>query len=288
MEKLKEYLEITLGVFLVAIALEIFFVPHNLVIGGVSGIAIILLDISTNLGFSIPIWVTNLSLNLPMLFMSFKIMGRDIFVKSIYTIFMLTLFLAFAEYIPPIYPDMTLSTVFGGAIIGIGTALIIRRGATSGGTTLMAVLIRRFFKGTKTTRIILILDIAIILMGMVMFGPINTMYAIISIFATIKVTDVVVSGFQYEKAAFIISDKSKEVSASLLASIYRGITAVPARGVYTGIEKDMLICILSQRELVIAKEIVKQVDPKAFVIVTSVSEVLGEGFSALDNTNMIL
>lgn len=287
MKKIKEYLEITMGVFLVAIALEVFFVPHNLVIGGVSGLAIILLDITTAMGFPIPIWITNLTLNLPMLLMSFKVMGRDIFIKSIYTIFMLTAFLAVTQYIPNIYPDMTLSTVFGGAVIGVGTALIIRRGATSGGTTLMAVLLHRFFKSVKVTTIIFILDVIIILMGMVMFGAINTMYAIISIFVTIKVTDVVVSGFQSAKAAFIISDKHEEVSQALLAGIYRGMTAIPVRGMYTGIEKEMLLCILNQRELVLAKEIVKKADPKAFVIVTSVSEVLGEGFRSLDNANII-
>ena len=288
MKKFIEFLEISIGAFLVAFGVEVFFVPHNLVIGGVSGIAIIVLDISKNWIFDIPVWVTVLLFNIPLLLMSFKLMGRDILIKSIYTIVNMTFFLAIAGYIPNIYPDMTLSTIFGGTVIGVGTALIIKRGATAGGTTLMAVLLRRIFKGVKTTRLLLILDVIVILMGLVMFGLINTMYAIISIFLSIKVTDVILSGFQSEKATFVISEKSKEVSEALLAAIYRGITAIPARGVYTGEQKDMLLCILSQRELIIAKEIVKQIDPKAFIIVTSVSEVLGQGFSSLDNNNAII
>ncbi|MCL1935673.1 MAG: YitT family protein [Defluviitaleaceae bacterium] len=287
MNKFLEYLEITIGVILVAIGLEVFYVPHNLVTGGVSGLAIIILHFTENTAFPVPLWLTTIVLNLPMMLISYKLMGRGIFIKSLYTIIALTFALSLAEYIPPIFPDLTLSTIFGGAIVGIGTAMVVRRGATSGGTTLMAVLLQRFFKHFKVTSIMLCLDIIIILLGMFVFGTINTMYAIISIFVTIKVTDVVVSGLKSAKAAFILSTKSEEISTELLKSVYRGITAIPARGVYTGRTKDMLLCILSQKELVIAKEVVKSVDPNAFVIVTSVSEVLGEGFRPLDNKSIV-
>ena len=290
MKKLREYGIITFGVFCVALGLQLFFVPHNLVTGGVSGLAIILLDITANAGFPIPIWITNLAFNVPMLLMSLKLMGRDILIKSIYTIGALTFFLGILEpvlaYLPQLNPDLFLSTLFGGAIIGYGTGLIIGHGATSGGTTMGAVLLNRIFKNIKVTTLILILDVIVILLGLVMFGPINTMYAIISTFITIKVTDMVIAGAQYEKAVFIISTEHQKISEVLLANIYRGVTAVQARGVYTNTPKEMLLVVMNQRELMQVKSLVHQVDPSAFVIVTSVSEVRGQGFKALDEKGL--
>lgn len=287
MEKLKEYVKITFGALCVALGLQLFFVPHNLVTGGVSGLAIIILDISGSAGFPIPIWVTNMAFNLPMLLMSFKLMGRDIFIKSIYTIGMLTFFLAVTEHVPYMNPDFTLSTVFGGAIVGYGTALIIGNGATSGGTTMGAVLLNRLFKTVKVTKLILILDVIVILLGLLMFGPINTMYAIISIFITIKVTDMVIAGVQIDKAVWIISLEHKKISEALIANVQRGVTAMPARGVYTDNHKEMLLVVLSQRELVLIKSLVKEIDPNAFLIVSSVSEVRGQGFKPLDDKGLV-
>ena len=289
MQKVMQYLEITLGAILFAVGLQVFYVPHGLVTGGVTGLAIIVLNLSeTHLPFTIPLWVTNMGLNLPILFMGFKLMGRDVFIKSIYTIIALTVALSFVQHIPPVYPDLTLSAVFGGGIIGLGTAMILRQGATSGGTTLLAAIIQRFFRHIKLTNILFALDFVIIMGGMLMFGPINTMYAVISIFTIVKVTDVVISGVQSAKAAFILSSRSEEISKALLESISRGITSIPAKGVYTGQSRDMLLCIMSRKEMVRAKEIVKELDPKAFIIITSASEVLGEGFRPLNNESSII
>jgi uncharacterized membrane-anchored protein YitT (DUF2179 family) len=120
---------------------------------------------------------------------------------------------------------------------------------------------------------------------MIIFGPVNTMWAIISIFICTRVTDMVISGNKTAKATYIISSKPQEVSRALLDNIQRGITALPARGVYSNKERDILLCILNQKELVQAKEIVKSIDSKAFIVVTPASEVLGEGFEPLGKTH---
>lgn len=276
MRKLLEYFEITIGAALIAIALEVFYVPHNLVTGGVTGIGIMLLEL-----FNLPLWITNLGLNLPMMILGYKILGKDLFFKSLYATFAITSGLSYAQHIPPIYPDITLSVVFGGSVMGAGTGLILRKAATSGGTSLMAALIGKLMKYVKLTTIIFWLDFVIILGGLIMFGPINTMYAIITIFVTIKVTDVVIQGFQQSKALFILSDKSEEVSQILIKILGRGVTSLPAKGMYTGKNRNMLLCVMSQKEMVRAKEIIKETDPGAFVMVTSVTEVLGEGFTPL-------
>jgi uncharacterized membrane-anchored protein YitT (DUF2179 family) len=282
-KKIFDYGEIFIGVALIALGIELFYVPHHLVTGGVTGLAIIFLEYGKSiLGYGIPLWVTNISINLPLLLLSYKLIGRDIFFKTTFSIFSLTAALSVTQYIPSIEPDMVIAVIFGGVFVGVGTALILRRGATSGGTVLLGALIHRHYKHIKLTTIVLIIDIAIVVAGMILFGVLTALYAIASIYIFVKVTDTVISGFQTAKAAYILSRKSKEVSAALLCGIDRGITAIPARGVYSGIQKDMLLCIMNQKELVKTKEIVKEIDPDAFIIVSSASEVLGHGFSRLE------
>jgi len=283
MLKLREYFEIFIGVVLISISLAKFYLPQNLVTGGVTGIAVIFYKLGDIIfGFPIPLWVTNFAINLPLLILSYKIIGKDIFLKTAFASLMLTATLSVTSLIPDTDLDLTISVVFGGVLIGIGTALIFRNGATSGGTILLSTIIQRYFKHIKVTTIILMIDVSVIVLGMVLFGIITGLYAVASVFIFTKVADAVISGLRKAKAAFILSQKSPEISKALFESINRGITAIPVKGAYSGIQKDMLLCIMNQRELVKAKEIIKEIDPNAFVIVTSANEVLGKGFHELE------
>ena len=275
--RIKDFLHIILGSMLVAIGVQMFYVPHNLVTGGVVGIGIILLEMA-----SIPLWLTNIAANSLLLLVGFKFLAKDVVFKTAFTIGAVTVSMSLAQYLPNIEPDLMLSVIFGGGSVGIGSAMIMRRGATSGGTFLLAAIIRKFLKHMKLTHILFAIDFVIILGGLLLFGPTATMYAIVAILIFTKVTDIVISGYQSAKAMFILTKKSEEVSKVMFQTIIRGVTAIPARGLYTGDSKDMLLCILSQRELVLAKEVVKEVDPEAFIIITSASEVIGLGFRHLD------
>ena len=282
---IRSYFEITLGAVLLALGLQFFHVPHNLVAGGVTGIAIIIEYVTRFfLPFHIPIWVTNIAINLPMLLLSYRMLGKSVFTKSLYTILMMTITLAIAEnMMPAIYPDLFLSAVFGGVVLGVATALMLRQGATSGGTTLMAAIIQRYLglKHIKLTTIILTLDVSIIITAMIVFDVNITMYAIISIFIIIKVTDVVIQGFSNSKAVYIVSKEMNAVVQGLMENVPRGITIIHAEGAYTREKRDMIMCVMSQRQMVTAKEVVREIDKEAFVIVSAVTEVLGNGFSPL-------
>lgn len=282
-DKHKEYIDIVIGVTLIAITLNVFYVPNNLVTGGVSGIGVILLELGETFGgVVIPIWLTNLVINVPLLLLSYKINGRGMFFKTLFAIASLTLALSVTEHIPDINPDLIISTIFGGGLIGVGAGFVIRRGATTGGTVLMAAIIQRFMRHFKITTIQLSIDVIIILVGLFIFGVIETMHAIVSIFISIKVIDTMIQGLQSAKAVVILSQKSEEVSKALITSMERGVTAIPSRGVYSGESKDMLLCIMSQKELVKTKALVKEIDPKSFVMVASVTEVMGGNFKPLD------
>ena len=277
MNRFKEYLEIFIGVVFIGISLDTFYLPENLVTGGVTGIAIILYD-----KFSLPLWITNVTINLPLLMIGFKQLGKDLFYKTLFASMSLTLVLYLMQFVPCLEPDITIAVVFGGVFMGVGTALVLRRGATSGGTVLLATIIHSRIKHIKVTTFIMIVDITIVVAGLVVFGPLTMLYAIASVFIFTKVTDSVISGFRTAKTAFIMSEKSEEISKVLLTGINRGITIVPARGAYSGQKKDMLLCTMNTKDLVKAKAIIKEIDPNAFVIVTTVNEVLGKGFSILE------
>ena len=282
-DKYKEYIDVLIGVTLIAITLNVFYVPNNLVTGGITGLGIVILELSkTHLGVGIPIWITNIAINVPLLLLTYKINGKGMFFKTLFGIASLTLALSITEHIPDINPDLTICTIFGGGLVGAGAGFVVRRGATTGGTILMASIIHRFVRHIKITTIQFSIDVVIILIGLFIFGAVETMYAIVSIFISIKVMDTMIQGLQSAKAAVILSQKSEEVSKVLIASMERGVTAIPSRGVYSGETKDMLLCIMSQKELVKTKAIVKEIDPKAFVIVASVTEVMGGNFKPLE------
>ncbi|MCL2610433.1 MAG: YitT family protein [Defluviitaleaceae bacterium] len=273
----REYLEITLGVFMMSIAIQWFYVYHSLVTGGISGLAIVFYNL-----WNIPLSLTNFAINVPLFLIGFKLMGIDIFVKSLYTMLMFTLALHLVTYVPPIHPSLFLSVTLGSAIVGAGTALVIKNNATSGGTVLIARLLEKLLGRFKVTTWILIADLVVITIGMLVFGIINTMYAVVAIFVIAKVADMALTGAQNSKAMYIFSDKSEEVSQALMKSINRGITSLRGKGVYTGKDRDILLCVMNNSEMIAAKRIIKETDPKSFIIVTSAHEVYGEGFIPLE------
>lgn len=272
---IKEYLEITIGVFLMAVAIRWFFVYHNLVTGGVSGLAIILYS-----EFNIPLWITNFGINIPLFLVSFKMMGLDIFIKSIYTTAMFTFALGVVVILPDIHQDIFISTIIGSVFVGAGASLIIKNNATSGGTILIGRIIESLSsKRIKVTTGIFISDFIVIMVGLYTFGITATFYAVISIFVFTKVTDALLTGAQNSKAMYVFSNNPEEIAGKLQQKIDRGITLINGKGVYSGKNIEILMCVMNRKELVDAKSVVAEADPKAFVVITSAHEVLGEGFT---------
>lgn len=274
---------IILGDLLLAVAIIAFLEPQNLVTGGVSGIAIIMEDYTGRLGYAVPIWLTNLALNIPLFLLGIKAMGRAFLVKTAFATFFLSVALYLVGFIPLIEMDITLAAVFGGVFSGVGLGLVFRVMATTGGTDLAASLIRkRFMPHISIPRILFVLDSAIILLGLLVFGPVPAMYAVVAVYVTTKVTDTLLEGLSFSKAAFIISDESERIAESVMQKLDRGATGLNGQGMYTRREKNVLLCVVSAKELVRLKEIVHALDTGAFMIVADVREVLGDGFTKND------
>ena len=278
-----DYIYITVGVFMLGFAIIAFWQPHHLVTGGISGLAIIIFYYTENIGLTIPIpvWLSNLVLNVPLFIIGFKVMPREYFWRSLYGYLTLTGALYVLLIVPVVPSDMLTASIFGAVVGGVGISFILRARATTGGSTLITAILHRWlFPHVSIARILFFVDSSIVLIGLLVFGPINAMYAVIAVFVVSKVTDMVIEGISVSKAAFIISQRSDDISDKILTEMNRGVTEIASRGRFTKKDQPMLLCVVSVKEIVPLKQLVYEVDEKAFVIVTDVREVLGEGFKS--------
>lgn len=278
----KEFLMILLGTTILALGINWFTSPLGLVVGGLSGVTIIVKEVSMQvLGFAIPLWITNLVLNIPLFIISIKQRGFEFAKKSLWAVGLLTAALWYTEYIPnflEVNNDLLLGGVFGGALLGLGIGIVLRTGATTGGTDMLATIIKFKYDRFPIAKLMLAIDGIIILLGLVIFGSTKAMYAIIAVFIISKVITNVLEGVNYAIAVFIISDKNAEISEAIMNKIPRGVTGIKAKGMYTKQDKEMLFVVVSQKEITHLRELVREIDESAFVTIAEAREVLGKGF----------
>ncbi|GAA0770945.1 YitT family protein [Clostridium subterminale] len=272
--ELKNYLIIMIGITILAIGINVYYSPQHLVTGGISGLAIIL-----DYVFSIPLWLTNVIVNIPLFIVGIKIKGMDFAKKSIFGAAYVSVALWYTSFIPPVQSDLLISSVFGGLFIGTGVGLVLRSSASTGGTDLLAIIIKHYLNKVPINQIMMCIDGMIILVGLFVFGVEKAMYALISIFIVSKVVNTLVEGVNYSKEVHIISEKSNEIAQELMRHLNRGITSINGKGVYTGKSKDILYIVCSTEELIELQRIVKEVDKEAFIIINDVREVVGRGFT---------
>ncbi|MEG0774153.1 YitT family protein [Clostridium sp.] len=279
-EEIKKYLLIIIGVTILAMGINVFYSPYQLVTGGVSGFAIIVEYVSKNsIGFEIPLWLTNLVVNIPLFIIGIRIKGRSFAGKALFAAGFLSIALWYTSYIPAVESDLLIASVFGGALVGLGVGLVLRASASTGGTDLLATIIKHYFKTLQISNIMLGIDSVIITIGLFVFGVEKAMYALISVFIISKVINSVLEGINYSKAVHIISTKSEEVSNALMKELKRGVTGLNGTGMYTGGDKKILFVVCSKNQIVALQKIVTIIDDKAFITITDVREVVGRGFT---------
>lgn len=276
------YVRMIVGTAVMAFAIKSIYDPAGLVTGGVSGIAIVVKDIGESLwDMEIPLWLTTTVLNIPLFAAALCIQGMRSVFYTLFATACLSLFLGIMPEWAVVDNDLLLTAVFGGVLSGAGFGLVLRSQATTGGTDLLAALIRCRMKHYTVAQILQVLDGLIVLLGAVVFGMNYALYAIIAVYIVSKVSDAMIEGWKFAKQAYIISDRYREIADRLLQELDRGVTGLHARGMYSNQERAVLFCVVSKKEIVRLKEITTEIDPKAFVIVTDVREVLGEGFIEL-------
>lgn len=273
------WIMIIAGTGLMSVGIKCIYDPTGLVTGGFTGISIIVKAMTGKLiEGGVPLWLTNLVLNVPVFLIALRIKGKRFIGRTAVATFLLSGWL----YILPewnfVAGDYTLAAIFGGVLTGIGIGMILLAKATTGGTDMVAALIQHKLKHYSIAQIMQFLDGAIVVMGLYFFGIQPALYAIVSIFIISKISDALMEGFKFSKAAFIISDKNEQVAKVIMQELNRGITGLNAKGMYSGEKKCMLYCVVSKKQIVELKELVLKIDKNAFVIVTDAREVLGEGF----------
>ena len=264
------------GCAVTALGISVFLVPNRIAAGGVTGLATVI-----HYWTGWPVGIVSLVLNVPLFLIGFRLIGNSFGLKTLAATLVLSLFIDLFASIGPITDDLLLAALAGGVMTGVGLGFVFRQDSTTGGTDLAARIIHDRVSYISIAQVLLIIDIAVVLTAAVSFRSYElALYAAVTLVVTTKIIDSVTVGINYTKAAHIISLKSDDVSRRLLQELDRGVTGLEGKGMYTGVRKDVLICVLRSRQVPRLKRIVKDVDPDAFVYLTDAREVFGEGFQA--------
>lgn len=289
---LKDYLWIILGSIITAAAINIFLVPHKIAPGGVTGIATVIYYLS---GEILPVGTIMLILNIPLFIFGMRYIGGKFTVRTLFSTIFLSVIIDLSEPFTDSFsaqfalekltasPDYLLYSIFGGFFMGLGLGLVFKSGATTGGTDLAARIVHHFAPGLTMGKILLLIDSAVIIFAAVSFKSfLLALYAILALYISSKIIDVILEGVNFAKAVFIISDFADDIAQSIMKELDRGVTALNGTGMYTGKDKRVLYCILQRGQLPLLKALVKKIDPSAFIILGDVTEVLGEGFKTYE------
>lgn len=266
------------GCFLYALGLNLFLAPNHIAQGGVTGAA-------TLLNYLIPqvtIGQFALLLNIPLFLVAWKFLGVKFLVRSAIVTTMLSAVIdILALFIPKFDGNLILAAIFGGALSGAGLSLIFLRGATSGGTDVLARLLRLKWPHISMGRVIMMADLCIVTAAGFVYGNLESvLYATIVVFMSSKVIDYIMYGTGNGKLLMVITNHAKEISARVTKEMHRGVTILPVQGGYTGENKNMIICAVRSSEVARLSKIIRSIDEAPFIIVSEAGEILGEGFKA--------
>ena len=271
---------IVAGTLLVSLGYVYFITPYKIVPGGIYGISIVL-----HHTFGLPVGLTALAFNIPLTIIGTRVLGPRFGAKTVVGFVLTSVFVDvlsyFSEFKPLVDGDPLLSSIFGGAIIGVGVGLIFKSKATSGGSDVIAMIISRYTR-LSLGLMMMAVDSVIVLVGFVAFGDWHIpLYSWITIFVMGKVIDAVLQGVSYEKTIFIVSDQHQAIRDKIINDLNRGGTYLNAEGMYNGNQKKVIFTVVNRRELAMLEEFINQVDPKAFLTVMDANEILGKGFKSL-------
>lgn len=272
---LKEYIVITIGCFFYGVSINYFFITNHLAEGGVAGICLILYYL-----FKLPVGITYFVINIPLLIIAWKLLGKDFLFKTLYGTACLSFIIILTEGWKGPNSDIMLGSIYGGVFIGVGLGLIFVVNGSTGGTDIIARILNKYFN-ISLGATMLFLDIVILGIAAIFFGKEIVMYTLIAMMIVSKTIDYFQDGYTKSKGITIISTKTEEIRVRIMNETGRGITIIKGQGGFTRNEMDLLFCVVNKFEVIKVKTIVKEIDNFAFLTISDVSEVLGEGFKSL-------
>ena len=274
-EQVTAYFQIIFGCFLGAMAYPLFLTPNHISPGGLTGIAMVF-----NYLFKAPVGTTSLLMNVPLFIIGFRAMGKVFVFRSLIAAVLFSVLIDFIP-LPVATMEPLLGAVFGGVLLGVGLGLILRGGATTGGTDMAARMLHKKFQHISVGTILLSIDCISVLMAGISIEVEYALYALICIYISDKVVDMVFNGVTHEKACYIISNQHEVIKQEIMIKLERGVTVLHAEGGWSRESRPVLLCVLSAQEVGRVKAIVRAADEAAFVFISDAHEVLGEGFRKL-------
>ena len=263
-----------LGAFIIAIAVSLFLLPNKLSSGGVAGIATI-----TYYLLNMSMGISMLLINIPLFLMSIWKVGKTFFVKSVIGTISLSIFTDILDKLTPLTHDKFLACIYGGILMGVGTAILLKVNSSTGGSDLASYIAKAYKPTVKVGEIIAILDIIIVVLNMIFLKEIEIgLYSAIAIYIMGKIIDILFEGIYFTKLIYIVSEKSEEIAKEIGKNIGRGTTGIYGKGMYTNKDKLILMCAVTRKDIAKAIQIIRKIDKKSFVIITNSREVLGLGF----------
>ncbi len=275
---LKSFLIINFGVIIIAVGIYYFLIPSDLAVGGVTGLAIVINKLFPKL----PIGIVMIIFNIILFILAFTVIGPEFGGYTIYTSFLLSGLIYILEIITPmsgpIIDDLLINLIYGILIQGVGMAIIFNKNTSTGGTDIIAKIINKFFN-LDIGKSLFLADSVIVISAALVFGVELGLYALLGILINSAIIDKVIAGFNTRIKVAIISDKEPEISKFITRELERGVTLLYGVGGFSNSEKRIINTVVSRKEYLIIKNKVKEIDPRAFIWVSFVNEVLGEGFS---------
>lgn len=269
-----EIVETIVGAFIMAIATSLFLLPNQLSSGGIAGIATIFYYF-----LKIPMGTTVLIFNIPLFIFAVYKLGKSFFIKSIIGTISFSVSIDLLDRFSALTQDRFLACIYGGIIIGLGTAIILKANSSTGGSDLVSMIVKEYNANIRTSNVIIIIDIIIVGLNVIFFREIEIgLYSAIAIYLMGKIIDVVFEGVYFTKLLVIISDRSQEISEQIGEKVRKGVTGLYGKGMYTNEQKVVLICAASRGDVSKVKQVAKKVDPKSFIIIANAREVVGLGF----------
>lgn len=274
---LKDYALIVLGTFLAALSLPLFFLPYDIAPGGISGISTVLASV-----LPLSVGLISFVLNVPLFLIGWRTVGWRFAVRSFIAMSLMSLFIDLVP-VRDVSGNVMLASVFGGVLLGVGLGLVVRAGATTGGTDMAAKMIHSRVAFLPIATILFMIDGLVVAVAALVFGLQAALWALISLFVSSQAMDSVIKGFNTAMQFMIISRDSAEIVRRIHTEIDRGCTRLMAEGTYSRLPVGTLLCVVSRTEAPRLKKLVAEVDPQAFVTVCNVHEALGEGFTGIDD-----
>ena len=279
--KAKNILLMLLGSAIYAFGLVNFNMHNHLAEGGVTGITLILFNL-----FHIDPGISNLIINIPLFFVGWRMLGKNVFAYTIISTIALSVFLWVFQYLVPfsftLEHDMTLAALFAGVFVGSGLGIIFRYGGTTGGSDIVARMAFRYW-GWPIGQTLFIIDVCVIAVSLIYLDYREAMYTIVAVFVGARVIDFIQNGAYAANAAMVFSKKNDVIAKKIIDELDRSATLLRGKGGYSQRDIEVLYCVVSRSEIFRLKNLIKSVDPHAFVSFNEIHDVLGEGFTLDEN-----